>query len=702
MKPNLSSAGIYKIMPRVCPLNWPALMPIAGACLLAFGLQAQTDNFDSGSDAAWSKITDPNYPATYSFPTDAFGGKAYRLQGAAPPGPLGGVNTARVIAYRTDRLYTNFYVAADIVNWDSGVNNGQVFGLLARGTNFDSGLANAMTFGVRINRFRDAGGSRGQVFIYSFINGDVGSPGASGNCTLIPGRKYRFVFSAGVSNLFYGAIYDLEDLTKPIVSTTGDDGLANSGFYGPGFPTNNAGYVGIYNLSLEGSDPTTDTTFDNFVAQELPPTSVPFPATPHGMTGAPQVVNRSPSSYSNFYPSALGISFNATTLTTTNPVNTNATRLYLNGIDVSSGLSISGPATNASVSFNGLTSNAVYNARIELQDALGRRTTNIWTFDTFTDAYLASSHAKNIECEDFDYSSDVNNVFIGNGSFIDDPLPSGYATNDPFHTTPINQSDPVNNVFRGYLDLRGASGIDFFDYDGSPKGDEHDFRFYNAVGTQLGNLVLAYSDSTDPNILIYQRMFDTQRKKYSDVDPALHEYTVERTEGGEWLNYTRIFYSSNFYNAYVRYSSALAQQVFLDRIDAGPTTNRLGTFTVKAACSQGYFRYEPLLANSGRMAVVNLSGTNVLRMTMAPPQQNITKQGTAFNYIAFVPAVLVESAAQVTGPYALETNAAADPGNRRITIPANGNTRFYRIRWDHSVTIKSVAVSGGNVILTYQ
>src|SRR4026209_442493 len=76
-------------------------------------LRAQTDNFDSGTDAGWSKITNPNYPATYSFPSDMYGGKAYRLQGGAPPGPLGGVNTARVIAYRTDRLYTNFYVAAD-------------------------------------------------------------------------------------------------------------------------------------------------------------------------------------------------------------------------------------------------------------------------------------------------------------------------------------------------------------------------------------------------------------------------------------------------------------------------------------------------------------------------------------------------------------------------------------------------------------
>jgi hypothetical protein len=675
---------------------------VAGLCLLALGLQAQTDNFDSGSDAAWSKITNPNYPATYSFPTDVFGGKAYRLQGAAPSGTLGGVNTARVIAYRTDRLYTNFYVAADIVNWDSGVNNGQVFGLVARDSDPSSGVSDAMVFGVRINRFRDTAGSRGQIFIYSFIRGDVGSPGAAGDCTLIPGRKYRFIFS-GVSNLFFGAIYDLEDLTKPLVSTTGDDALANSGFAGPGFPTNSAGYVGIFNTSLDGSDPTTDTTFDNFVAQELPPTTLPAPATMHGLRAAPQVVNRSPASFSNFYPAANGITFNATTLTTTNPVNTNAIRLYLNGLDVSSGLIITGPTTNASVSYGGLTSNAVYNARIELQDALGRRTTNVWTFDTFTDAYLAGPRTKNIECEDFNYSSDVNNVFIGNGSFIDNPLPSGYATNDPSHSTPLNQSDPINNVFLGYLDLRGVNGsVDFFDYDGSPKTDEHDFRFYNSVGTTVGSRVLVYSDGNDPAVQVTERVYETQRKKYSDVDPALHEYIVERTEGGEWLNYTRIFYSSNYYHAYLRYCSGLSQQILLDRIGAGPTTNRLGTFSVQSSAALGNFRYAPLLDNSGRMAVVNLSGTNVVRMTMAPPQQNITKQETGLNYIAFVPALLVESAAQVTGPYSIEPNAAPDLGNRRITIPASGDLRFYRLRWDHSATIKTVTLSGGNVVLTYQ
>jgi len=702
MKPALKSSPIHAFTQATSLRILTSRVVFSCACLLAIGLKAQTDNFDSGSDAAWGKITSPNFPAIYSFPTDVFGGKAYRLQGVAPSGTIGGTNTARVVVYRPERTYTNFYLSVDIVGWDPNPANNQVFGLISRATNISSGLIDAMVCGVRPNRFQDVNGSgRGQFFIYSFIGGDVGSPGASGDVTLIPGRKYRFIFS-GVSNLFYGAIYDLEDLTRPLVSTTADDAYANTGFAGPGFPTNTAAYVGLFSISIGGPDNTSDTTFDNFVAQETAPTNPPAPATPYGMVGVPQVVNRSPASYSNFYPAALGIGFNAKTFTTTNSVNTNAIRLYLNGLDVSSGLTITGPTTNASVSFNGLTSNAVYNARIELQDVLGRKTTNTWTFDTFVDAYLSGARSKNIECEDFDYTSDVNNNFVGNGSFIDNPVPSGYATNDINHTTPINQSNPLGNVFLGYLDLRGVNGTDFFDYDGGPKANEHDFRFYNSVGTQQGSLTLAYSDGNDPNILVLQRVYDTQRKKYSDVDPNLHEYIVERTEGGEWLNYTRIFSNSNYYHAYLRYCSGLTQTVFLDTITSGPTTNRLGTFNIRSSCALGNFRYEPLLDNSGKMAVVNLSGTNVVRMTMALPQQNSTKQETGFNYIAFVPALLLESAAQVTGPYTLETNAIPDLGNRRITVPANGNTRFYRLRWDHAATIKSVSLSGANVVLTYQ
>src|SRR2546422_4275215 len=78
---------------------------------LTTALRAQTDNFDSGTDAGWSKITSAGFPATYSFPPDDFGGHAYRLQGDLA---TGGGDTARAVAYRADRLYTNLFVAADI------------------------------------------------------------------------------------------------------------------------------------------------------------------------------------------------------------------------------------------------------------------------------------------------------------------------------------------------------------------------------------------------------------------------------------------------------------------------------------------------------------------------------------------------------------------------------------------------------------
>jgi hypothetical protein len=701
------------------PARQPALqlslarrMVLASACMLAAGLQAQTDNFDTGTDAGWSRVTGTNYPATYSFPVDSFGGHAYRLQGAATAGAHFGTNTARAAAVRTDRLYTNFFVAADLVSWEAGYNSGNVLGLLARATpsTFASGVFDGAMFVVEINRFKDALGSRGRAYAMAMGGGIAGGPATLVDGVLIPGRSYRLTFS-GVSNIMTCAIYDLEDLTRPLISITGDDAVANSGFAGGPFPDPSlGGYSGLINFSAvglgsetvfdgNGTDLTSDSTFDNFVASELPPTSVAAPATPHGLPGAPQVVNRVPTSFRNFHHASSGITFNATTLTTTNSINTNAIRLFLNGADVSSGLSVTGPATNAAVTYHNLASNAVYEARIELQDVLGRHTTNVFSFDTFSDAYLASSRAKNIECEDFNYSSDVNNVFIGNGSFIDDPLPSGYATNDTSHATPLNQSDPINNVFRGYLDLRGVNGIDFKDYDGSPKTDEHDFRFYNSAGTQVGNIVYLYSDANDPAIIVNGRILDTQRQKYSNVDPALHEYTVERTEGGEWLNYTRIFASSNYYNVYLRYCSGLEQLLALGVL---PSTNNLGMFAVKTSVVQGNYRYAPLLDGSGKLSVVNLSGTNTLRLTMASPQNGSSKQRTALNYLAFVPALLLESAAQVTGPYSLETSASVDPGLRKVTVTASGSARFYRLRWDRSALITSVKLVGGNVELTYQ
>ena len=201
-------------------------------------------------------------------------------------------------------------------------------------------------------------------------------------------------------------------------------------------------------------------------------TAVLPPAIPHGKIGAPQVVNRVPVSFKNFHPAASGITFNATTLTTTNTINTSAIKLYLNGVDVSAGLTISGPATNASVSYYGLVTNTVYDASIVLQDAVGRRTTNQWTFDTFSDAYLASSAVKTIEAEDYNYSD---------GQFVDDPPASGYSDYDP-QTAFGNRI----NYGSGYVDQIGnnakSGGLDFFDYD---SGASIDTRRCTVIRTLL-------------------------------------------------------------------------------------------------------------------------------------------------------------------------------------------------------------------------
>jgi hypothetical protein len=76
-----------------------------------------------------------------------------------------------------------------------------------------------------------------------------------------------------------------------------------------------------------------------------------------------------------------------------------------------------------------------------------------------------------------------------------------------------------------------------------------------------------------------------------------------------------------------------------------------------------------------------------------------------FDNFAIVPGVVtLESAAVVTGPYVVDTTAGIEVYPKRITVPANGPARYYRINWigsDHTPTITSITLVGGNVVLTY-
>lgn len=69
---------------------------------------------------------------------------------------------------------------------------------------------------------------------------------------------------------------------------------------------------------------------------------------------------------------------------------------------------------------------------------------------------------------------------------------------------------------------------------------------------------------------------------------------------------------------------------------------------------------------------------------------------------AWVP-IRLASSAVVTGPYTFETAAVVNPATKTITVPQAGATRFYRISSGvPAVTITSISLSGGNVVITYQ
>jgi hypothetical protein len=696
-----------------------AVLALAGIPRYANG---QTDNFNSGIlDPGWVTSVCSNYPGNISFPTDVFGGKALRLAAtntALPNDGDTGQDTPRFILWRTNQSYTNFYVAVDIAGWNASIDrstNDATIGLLARCKNTvqDTNMSNARPTGLalalRYNRYGGTPqGTRGSMYIVYLQNGGApslfgGIAGGGDNFTINPGHTYRMVFTgtnlfdeygSQTNDIYYGRVYDLQDLTRPLATLFASQ---------PNFPYSYWPTVGYSGLAMVGMGWAAggDVTFDNFVASAYPPTNVSLSATPYGLAGVPQVVNRSPASWADFYAPTGGITFSATTLNA-NTISPSDIHLFLNGVDVTSSLVIGGNATNRTVSFpgSGLASNAVYDARIELANNLGQKTTNIWTFDTFSDAYLASASCKNIECEDFDF---------GAGQFIDNPIVSGYTMSDTFY---YNESQvwpwpgAINQGSTAYVDQGslGDNTVDFFDYDAyasSPKNNfyEADFRPVKSVGTSAGALEFFYADPLNGNFQSPWYNHDTRRQKY--VNAGLEEYMLERTEGGEWYNYTRTFDGARYFNVYLRHGCELSQQLRLQQIAGGAAIASLGTFGVTNAVCHSNYRYAPLRDGAGKLAVVNLSGVNTLRLLVDVPWEERTKRGLSLNYLAFVPAVLVESSAQAKTGYTIETNAAVDPGTRRITFPTNGAARFYRLRADHAVAITGFSIAGGNVLLTY-
>jgi hypothetical protein len=240
-------------------------------------LLAQSDDFNDGNDTApvaWTRFDAINTifgagpQDTWTFP----GGNTYRLQAEASSDP-GSVGPARVSSFPAN-IYTNFYAAVDVVNWDNTYS--QAIGLLGRAGSFS-------TFGLPT--------TRGYMFVYvngaasagtdnyiklarldsddqsRAIHGSSGTSAEVHGVNLNPSNKYRFVFMAKGTHL-EGRIFQLPDAHTPIAvvsaNTAGDAVQLTSGGCGL-FAFNVADE---FSIDSAGS---ADVTFDNYVAGPVVP-----------------------------------------------------------------------------------------------------------------------------------------------------------------------------------------------------------------------------------------------------------------------------------------------------------------------------------------------------------------------------------------------------------------------------------------------
>jgi hypothetical protein len=123
----------------------------------------------------------------------------------------------------------------------------------------------------------------------------------------------------------------------------------------------------------------------------------------------------------------------------------------------------------------------------------------------------------------------------------------------------------------------------------------------------------------------------------------------------------------------------------------GVRGNEFGTVTGrKRRC--GWFdsvatRYSSMINGIDELAITNIDGLDILK-------------GTLGEFPA--PVVVLQSAAQVEGPFADEPNAQIDLGKRRITVPRVGSLRFYRLRSNLYVKVVRQQLLGNNAVLDFE
>jgi hypothetical protein len=233
---------------------------------------AQWDNWDDGTDTPppinWIHL-DPiaiatggaSIPNTY----DPTGGN-YRLVADSGNDSLG-LGQARVLSL-APQTYTDFYVSADIVNWDN--NTAQAVAVAARVSDIGPGTTDGYGFGLANGGTVLPGVAYVRILrLENESTKDVYGSGPGGDCEmpiadLVPGKSYRMVFMGRGTEL-EGRFYELPNLTTPLAvikgNTAGDAIQLTSG---------NSGVLAFGAALGQGAD----VTFDNYYASSHVPLTI--------------------------------------------------------------------------------------------------------------------------------------------------------------------------------------------------------------------------------------------------------------------------------------------------------------------------------------------------------------------------------------------------------------------------------------------
>jgi hypothetical protein len=349
--------------------------------------------------------------------------------------------------------------------------------------------------------------------------------------------------------------------------------------------------------------------------------------------------------------------------------------LALNGSDVTAQVSFSSTATNWTGTIS-VVSNTSYSAIITVTNSTHLSSAYTISFDTF------SQNNFMVEAEDFDFE---------NGTYIDNPQPTGDSTISGGVATGTSQADSYYGYPGGVVGNVGFSGVDWFS---TESGQSEQYRPFDVPGTQVCG--------------------DYLRQKFIDSgvtlsDPNVADFNIGWYSTGTWLNYTRHYPAGNYY-VYGRmaggggaFSGTTLSLITGGWGTASQSTNILGGFADPNASGWQTWHWVPMLdANSNLVTVAFTGSTNTLRLTSG---NNLN-----VNFLMLVPAttpllplgltishtgsqISISFATQAGHAYTVLYSSSLNSGavwSTLTTVNGNGNTqtvtdtisgaaRFYRV-----------------------